>query len=130
MAPKVARADGPVLDILAVCNDVCVLSGSTLLRRDQITLTDVRCWHGEGRGRALESAREHAVIFVRRGCFVRATGAAEAMLDPTLAFCVRPGDEARYDHPHAHGDDCTAFGLEPDLAAALWGGEPELPVGP
>lgn len=58
------------------------------------------------------------------------------MLDPTLAYWIRPGEEERYDHPHDGGDDCTSVWLEPELLASVWGGVPEvpadrpLPVGP
>src|SRR5262249_11305201 len=50
------------------------------------------------------------------------------LLDPTSAFCMNPGQEFRYDHPHDGGDDCTSVFLSPELAASLWGGEPELPT--
>jgi AraC-like DNA-binding protein len=71
----------------------------------------------------------HALVFVRRGCFLRSADGAEALLDPTVAYCVNPGEEERYDHPHAHGDDCTALNLDESLVASLWGGEPRLPPG-
>jgi AraC-like DNA-binding protein len=72
----------------------------------------------------------HSIVFVRRGCFVRSADGIEELLDPTLAYCVNPGEEERYDHPHAHGDDCTALTLDSELVASLWGGELELPAGP
>jgi AraC-like DNA-binding protein len=68
-------------------------------------------------------------VFVRRGCFIRSADGHETLLDPTVAFCSNPGEELRYDHPHLHGDDCTAMGLEPALVASLWGGRPSLPAG-
>ncbi|HEY3190929.1 MAG TPA: helix-turn-helix transcriptional regulator, partial [Solirubrobacteraceae bacterium] len=43
---------------------------------------------------------------------------------------MKPGEQERYDHPHAHGDDCTWLGLDDELVATLWGGDPALPSGP
>jgi AraC-like DNA-binding protein len=54
----------------------------------------------------------------------------ETLLDPTVAYCRNPGEEERFDHPHVHGDDCTAVFLDTDLLAAVWGGHPALPSGP
>jgi AraC-like DNA-binding protein len=97
---------------------------------DGLSLADVACRHGQGRGAETEEVARHAVIFVRRGCFVRSADGREHLLDPTLAYCVNPGDEQRYDHPHSHGDDCTAIFLAADLAASIWGGLPRLPPVP
>jgi AraC-like DNA-binding protein len=107
-----------------------VLRSQTVLARDGVALCDVACRHGRGRGQEIERSRAHTLVFVRRGCFVRSVDTGEALLDPTLAYCVNPGDEQRYDHPHADGDDCTALSLDPDLLAQLWGGDPTLPTQP
>ncbi|HEY1276830.1 MAG TPA: AraC family transcriptional regulator [Thermoleophilaceae bacterium] len=107
-----------------------MLSTRTVVGRDGISLMDVTCRHDRGPGRATEYSGGHTLVFVRRGCFVRSADGVEALLDPTVAFCMNPGEEERYDHPHAHGDDCTALTLEPGLAAALLGGDPALPAGP
>jgi AraC-like DNA-binding protein len=107
-----------------------VLSARRLLSRNGLMLADVACRHEPGRGRAGEFAGRHTLVFVRRGCFVRSAEGVESLLDPTVAYCMNPGDEERYDHPHADGDDCTALHLAPELVAALWGGEPELPRRP
>ena len=50
------------------------------------------------------------------------------MLDPTLAYGANPGQEERIDHPHDDGDDCTWLRLDAGLAAALYGGDPQLPA--
>jgi AraC-like DNA-binding protein len=107
-----------------------MLSARSILVRDGITIDDVACRHVRGRAHATEQARGHALVFVRRGCFVRAADGVEALLDPTLAYCVNPGEEQRYDHPHSHGDDCTSLALAPGLIASLWAGDPTLPTGP
>jgi AraC-like DNA-binding protein len=107
-----------------------VLDARTLLEDDGIALFDVACRHPAGRGRDSEQSGAHALVFVRRGCFIRSVDGREALLDPTVAYCMNPGEEQRYDHPHEHGDDCTSIGLDEQLAASLWGGEPTLPGRP
>jgi AraC-like DNA-binding protein len=107
-----------------------MLSTRTVLRREGIEIADVACQHAAGRGTAGEQTGDHALVFVRRGCFVRSAGGAETFLDPTVAYCTNPGEEQRYDHPHAHGDDCTALIFSPILLASLWGGDPGLPAEP
>jgi AraC-like DNA-binding protein len=42
-----------------------------------------------------------------------------------VAFAVEPGQEQRYDHPAAGGDDCTALGFDETTAAALWDRDPD-----
>lgn len=104
-----------------------MLSARSLLRHDGVEIADVTCRHPRGRGHAGEQTGGHAVVFVRRGCFLRSADGVETLLDPTLAYCMNPGEEQRYDHPHDHGDDCTSLSLQPDLVASLWGGEEALP---
>jgi AraC-like DNA-binding protein len=106
-----------------------VLNARSIFAGDGVGIWDVTCRHGAGRGAAAEHAGGHAVVFVRRGCFVRSADGIDAVLDPTTAYCMNPGEEQRYDHPGDHGDECTSLALEPELAAALWGGEPALPAG-
>jgi AraC-like DNA-binding protein len=90
-----------------------VVTASVLLHRDEVEIADVSCRHRCGRGRDGDEAQHHAVVFVRRGCFLRSVDGVEYLLDPTRAYCIHPGQEQRYDHPHDHGDDCTAITLQP-----------------
>ena len=115
---------------MPVCDNTEMLSGRTILDRDGIRITDVACRHAHRRGEDDGPAQGHAVVFVRRGCFVRSADGVEAMFDPTLAFCINPGEEERYDHPHDDGDNCTAVALSPNLVASLQGGDAVLPRGP
>jgi AraC-like DNA-binding protein len=107
-----------------------MLSARTFLSQDGVEIADVACRHTRGRGFADEQTAGHMIVFVRRGCFVRSIDGVESLLDPTLAYCMNPGEEQRYDHPHDHGDDCTSLSLKPALVASLWGGEPPLPAVP
>ncbi|MQA76566.1 MAG: hypothetical protein GEU88_19965, partial [Solirubrobacterales bacterium] len=106
-----------------------MLRARTNLDRDGVRLAAVSCRHGKGRGRETECTDAHAVVFVRRGCFVRSVDGHEDLLDPTAAYCMNPGEEQRYDHPHADGDDCTWLSLDAALVASLWGDDPTLPSG-
>jgi AraC-like DNA-binding protein len=106
-----------------------MLNFNTLLSRDGVAISDVTCRHTHGRGEVEQYSGGHAIVFVRRGCFIRSADGAQALLDPTVAYCVNPGEEERYDHPHAHGDDCTVLNLDGPLVESLWGGELALPAG-
>jgi AraC-like DNA-binding protein len=107
-----------------------MLSRRTVLGRDGITINDVACRHALGPGGDGEQTIVHALVFVRRGCFVRTAEGKRSLLDPTVAYCENPGEEQCYDHPHADGDDCTALIFSPMLAASLQGGEPSFPDKP
>jgi AraC-like DNA-binding protein len=107
-----------------------MLSATTLHHEAGIEICDVACRHRRGRGLPDEQASGHALVFVRRGCFVRSSDGVESILDPTLAYCMNPGEEQRYDHPHDHGDDCTSLFIDPELVASIWGGDPMLPCAP
>jgi AraC-like DNA-binding protein len=107
-----------------------VLTAQTLLEDDGIRLADVACSYRAGRGDAIEHRTTHALVFVRRGCFLRTTYRGECLLDPTLAYATTPGQEERIDHPHDGGDDCTYLELAPEVAASLRGGDPALPSRP
>jgi AraC-like DNA-binding protein len=102
----------------------------SLLSSDGVEIADVLCTHARGKARESEQVAAHAVVFVRRGCFVRSADGAEAVLDPTLAYCMNPEQEQRYDHPHDGGDACTSLALDARLLASLWGGDPQLPSAP
>jgi AraC-like DNA-binding protein len=106
-----------------------VLHSRTVVDRDGVTIRDVSCRDASARGHASEHATAHTVVFVRRGCFVRTANGVESVCDPTVAYFASPGDEERFDHPHAGGDDCTAVSFDPRVAASLWGNEPALPPG-
>jgi AraC-like DNA-binding protein len=107
-----------------------MLSRRVVLDSDVIAIEDFACRHPGGRGDAVEPTTRHALVFVRRGCFIRSVHGVESLLDPTLAYGMNPGEEERFDHPRTTGDDCTTIALDPALAASLWGGDETLPSGP
>jgi AraC-like DNA-binding protein len=107
-----------------------MLNRRVVLDSDAIAIEDFACRHPERRGQAVESSARHAIVLVRRGCFIRSADGVESLLDPTLAYCMNPGEEERFDHPQTNGDDCTTVALDPALVALLWGGEETLPSGP
>jgi AraC-like DNA-binding protein len=107
-----------------------MLSLDALLVSDDLQIVDVTCRHEHGRGSPDEQPGGHSLVFVRRGCFVRSVDGVETLLDATVAYCMNPQEEQRYDHPYADGDDCTSLFLSPKLVASLWGGEPTLPSTP
>lgn len=109
---------------------VKMLRAETIFDHGGVSITDVACDHPRGRGEETEQRGGHAIVFVRRGCFVRYADGARCVLDATVAYCMRPGEEERFDHPHAGGDDCTAVTIEPALLTQLWGGDPTLPRQP
>ncbi len=107
-----------------------MLTITRVLSQDGVEIADVACSHPIGRGCETEEASGYALVFVRRGCFVRSVDGTEALLDPTHAYCISPGQEQRYDHPQADGDNCTSLSLTRGLVASLWGGDPAMPVAP
>jgi AraC-like DNA-binding protein len=117
-----------VLDIRARLYDGPVLHAREVVHGDGVAIADVTCRHGRGRGEP-ECLSSHMLVFVRRGCFVRTADGVEHVLDPTTAYCIRPGEEQRIDHPHGDGDDCTALTFDAGVVASLLGGEPSLPAG-
>jgi AraC-like DNA-binding protein len=115
---------------MRACENGSVLSRRRLLERDGVTIDDVACRHRRGRGQRTEPVSGHVLVFVRRGCFVCEVAGTTAVLDPTVGYCMRPGDEQRYDHPHDNGDDCTAIGISDELVASVWDGDPWLAAEP
>lgn len=106
-----------------------MLSFETVFSSDGIEVADVACSHRAGRG-AAEGSRRLALVFVRRGSFVRSANGCETMLDPTVAYAMNPDEEQRYDHHNDAGDDCTALFISAEVVGQAWGGFAELPTGP
>jgi AraC-like DNA-binding protein len=102
----------------------------TLLQSEGLEISDVACRHRHGRGTHEQHGDAYAIVYVRRGRFVRDAEGVQSLLDPTVGYCIKPGEEHRYDHLDDDGDDCTSLFVEPELLASVWGGDPDLPSGP
>ena len=107
-----------------------MLRRRVLLDEGGLRLEDVRCASHRAGWSSPEPCNGSGVVFVRRGCFRRRVEGVEALLDPAVVYFESPGHEQQVAHPHDGGDACTVFALTPEAAAALWGGEPELPSEP
>jgi AraC-like DNA-binding protein len=110
-----------------ICQPSFVLRSATILERDGLAIRDVACRHDPGRGDVVEPTSWYSLVFVRRGCFVRSADGVESLLDPTMAYFTSPGHEERFDHPHEHGDDCTALTMSDELVVSLCGGDLSMP---
>ncbi len=95
-----------------------------------VAIEDVACRTPGGKDEETGVGSQHALVLVRRGCFERSVEGVVALLDPTVAYFMEPGEEERFRHPQRSGDDCTAIVLDPALAASIGGGEPTLPRDP
>jgi len=102
----------------------------TVFCGDGIEIADVACRHRAGRGQVGEPSPGLALVFVRRGSFLRSANGVETLLDPTVAYAINPGEEQRYDHLDNRGDACTKLFLALSVVADVCGGDTELPSGP
>jgi AraC-like DNA-binding protein len=107
-----------------------VLTAKVLARTPELEVRDVRCQSHRSTWSPPEEGRSFVVVFVRRGCFWRRVAGSESMLDPTVVYFSRPGEEQQIAHPRDGGDACTAISLSDELLAGMWGGEPGLPDRP
>src|SRR5262245_36796719 len=121
MAPGSHRHVRGSWTFVRACENPGVLEFRPAFEHDGIAAFDVRCRHQRGIGDAEEHGGGHVIALVRRGCFTHRSDGSAATLDPTVAYCLNPGVEHSYDHPHDGGDDCTAVFVAAPLLAALWG---------
>lgn len=70
------------------------------------------------------------LVLVRTGVFRRRTRGVEQVLDPTVGYLQRLGEEEQFAHPTDEPDRCTAIRLDPALLGALTGDAPDLPYRP
>jgi AraC-like DNA-binding protein len=106
-------------------------AGSQLAAGDGFDVNAVRCVHARRGFDTQEETNGHALVFVRRGAFVRRAAGREVLLDSTVAYLTAPGGEQQCAHPVGAGDTCLVIGLSPGLAATLMSGEPcALPAVP
>lgn len=68
---------------------------------------------------ATEHSPRHAIVFVRRGGFVRHLNGRAVHADPNHVLFFNASEEYRVSHPTAGGDDCTVFSLDAQNLAEL-----------
>lgn len=104
-----------------------MLTSTKLASTGGFELRDVRCRSNRAGWSGTEVAETYVVVFVRDGSFRRRVAGREAVVDPTRAYFVRPGDEESFGHAGETEDSCTAVELTERFLAGMWGGEPGLP---
>lgn len=95
---------------------------------DGFSVAEVHCRQARSGFAGPEEAVSHALVFVRRGAFVRRVDAREVLLDSTVAYLTGPGRVQQCAHPVAGGDTCVVVGLSPGLLASLAGGDVTLAI--
>jgi AraC-like DNA-binding protein len=105
----------------------------TLGRGDGVSIVDVSCdWHAGARMR--ETFQAFGLCLVRRGVFVRQSGRAELIGDPTSAYFEQPGIEQQITHPKAAGGKTTVIVLSHKAMVRYTGDvvmpDRQIPVGP
>ena len=100
---------------------------------DGVVVRDVRCCHPPGPAGEPEVCESTALVLVRRGCFARWVDGRRLTLCASTAYLQWPGQEQRFAHPAAVGDECTAIALNAATFADLFGeqrllSDPELPL--
>jgi AraC-like DNA-binding protein len=105
------------------------LTRKRLVDLDGLVVEDVRCESDRAGWSEPEESRGLGIVFVRRGSFRRRVRGRESLIDPTLAYFIRPGDEQQVAHHHDGGDACTAVTLTPEMVSDVTGLD-ELPGEP
>jgi AraC-like DNA-binding protein len=134
--PGIAVSLGPVeidgrwQEIRAVAAERApTLTAHTLAVTDGLEVSLVDCAGAGSEWAAPEVAGGPAIVFVRRGLFVRRARGAESLIDPTMAYFQRPGEEERFAHPAGGGDQCLSL-RGPALMATVGVGPEDLPGSP
>ncbi|MFG2330004.1 helix-turn-helix domain-containing protein [Streptomyces sp. NPDC048604] len=100
-----------------------MLTATVLATRPDFRITAVNCRDDHTRWSEAEVREDYRVVLVRRGRFRRRAAGTPAEVDPTTAYLGVPGEEERFAHPAAGGDECTSISLTPTLWRAVAGEE-------
>jgi AraC-like DNA-binding protein len=73
-----------------------------------------------------EAEGGHVLVAAYRGAFVRRVSGREVLVDGSVAYLSTPGTVEEFAHPVPGGDACTVIRFDPELIAALSGGDPDL----
>ncbi|MEU8679122.1 AraC family transcriptional regulator [Streptomyces sp. NPDC048560] len=98
-----------------------MLTSTVLATRPDFRVTAVSCRDDHSRWSQEEVREDYRVVLVRRGRFRRRAAGTLAEVDPTMAYLGIPGEEERFAHPAAGGDECTSISLTPALWRAVAG---------
>jgi AraC-like DNA-binding protein len=92
-----------------------VLTSALLVGRPDFAVRAVTCRSDNTGWSGPELAAGFGLVLPRRGGFRRRSQGGEVLVDPTMGYLTRPGDEEQFVHP-AGGDQCTAV----SVSARLW----------
>jgi AraC-like DNA-binding protein len=95
------------------------MTGTTLLQRPSIAVSDFRCSAGPGDTPFVEQYASHSISYVRKGSFgCRCRGRFFELVAGSI-LVGHPGDEFTCTHDHFYGDECLSFFLSPELVQAI-----------
>ena len=101
------------------------MTGTTLLKRPSVTVSDFRCTAVPGDPPFAERYHRHSVSYVRKGSFGCHSRGRFFELVAGSVLVGHPGDEYVCTHDHVCGDECLSFFLDPELVEAI-GARPEI----
>jgi AraC-like DNA-binding protein len=101
------------------------MTGTTLLKRPSVTVSDFRCTAVPGDPPFAERYHCHSVSYVRKGSFGCHSRGRVFELVAGSVLVGHPGDEYVCTHDHVCGDECLSFFLDPELVEAI-GARPEI----
>jgi AraC-like DNA-binding protein len=101
------------------------MTGTILLERPSVTVSDFRCTAVPGDSPFAERHRCHSVSYVRKGSFGCHSRGRFFELVAGSVLVGHPGDEYVCTHDHVCGDECLSFFLNPELVEAI-GARPEI----
>ncbi|MEV0430988.1 AraC family transcriptional regulator [Micromonospora sp. NPDC050495] len=99
-------------------------TATPLLRHPDFRVAAVRCRDEHTPWSGPEPATAYGLVLTRRGGFRRAGRGGPEFVDPTTAYLTVPGEEERFAHPAAGGDDCTSVHLSERLWRELFADRP------
>ncbi|MGB6399936.1 MAG: AraC family transcriptional regulator [Bradyrhizobium sp.] len=101
------------------------MTGTILLDRPSVTVSDFRCTAEPGDPPFAERYHCHSVSYVRKGSFGCHSRGRFFDLVAGSVLVGHPGDEYVCTHDHVCGDECLSFFLNPELVEAI-GARPEI----
>jgi AraC-like DNA-binding protein len=95
------------------------MTATTLLQRNSISVSDLRCSAGPNDAPFAELHRCHSISYVRKGSFgCRSLGRSFELVTGSI-LVGHPGDEYTCTHDHVCGDECLSFFLSPELVETI-----------